>query len=64
MKELLKVENLIVDFAAYNGTVRAVRGVSFTVCEGETLAMTRTVAFFFEGKSLIIHSSSSLAKSS
>ena len=39
MKELLKVENLIVDFAAYNGTVRAVRGVSFTVCEGETLAM-------------------------
>ncbi len=39
MKELLKVENLRVDFAACNGTVHAVRGVSFVVCEGETLAM-------------------------
>ena len=39
MKELLKVENLFVDFAAYNGTIHAVRGVSFSVYEGETLAM-------------------------
>lgn len=39
MNELLKVENLRVDFAAYNGTVHAVRGVSFTIYEGETLAM-------------------------
>ncbi len=39
MKELLKVENLRVDFAAYNGTVHAVRGVSFTINEGETLAL-------------------------
>ncbi len=39
MKEILRVENLKVDFAAYSGTVHAVRGVSFTVYEGETLAI-------------------------
>ena len=39
MKDLLTVNNLSVDFAAYNGIVHAVRGVSFTVYEGETLAM-------------------------
>ncbi len=39
MRELLKVQNLSVTFSAYNGTVRAVRDVSFTVREGETLAM-------------------------
>ena len=37
--ELLSVKNLSVSFSAYNGTVRAVRDVSFTVYEGETLAM-------------------------
>ena len=39
MRELLKVQNLSVTFSAYNGVVRAVRDVSFTVYEGETLAM-------------------------
>ena len=39
MKELLKVDKLKVDFAAYNGTVHAVRGVSFGIFEGETLAL-------------------------
>ncbi len=39
MNELLKVENLSVDFAVAAGTVHAVRNVSFTVYEGETLAM-------------------------
>ena len=39
MDELLKVKNLSVTFSAYNGDVRAVRDVSFTVYEGETLAM-------------------------
>ena len=39
MKALLNVRNLSVSFSAYNGTVRAVRDVSFTVYEGETLAM-------------------------
>ena len=31
MKELLKVQNLSVTFSAYNGAVRAVRDVSFTI---------------------------------
>ena len=39
MKELLKVQNLSVTFSAYNGAVRAVRDVSFTIYEGETVAM-------------------------
>lgn len=39
MKELLQVKNLSVEFSTYNGAVRAVRDVSFTVHEGETLAM-------------------------
>ncbi len=38
-KELLNVRNLSVNFNAFNGTVYAVRNVSFTVCEGEILAM-------------------------
>lgn len=39
MKELLKVKNLSVSFPVYHGLVRAVRDVSFTIREGETLAM-------------------------
>lgn len=39
MRELLRVQHLSVIFSAWHGTVRAVRDVSFTVYEGETLAM-------------------------
>ena len=39
MTELLKIQNLSVSFPASHGTVRAVRDISFTVYEGETLAM-------------------------
>ena len=39
MRELLKVENLSVTFSAYNGEIHAVRDVSFSVHEGETLAV-------------------------
>ena len=35
----LKVENLVVDFKTKNGTVNAVRGVSFSVAPGEVLAV-------------------------
>ena len=36
---LLEVENLEVEFSTYGGTVHAVRGVSFSVDAGETLAI-------------------------
>ena len=36
---VLKVSNLAVEFATYGGTVKAVRGVSFEVYEGEVLAI-------------------------
>ena len=36
---LLQVDNLAVDFQTYGGTVQAVRGVSFDVESGETLAI-------------------------
>ncbi len=36
---LLQVENLHVDFQTYGGVVQAVRGVSFDVCAGQTLAI-------------------------
>lgn len=39
MSELLKVENLKVSFHTYSGEVQAVRGISFEMNEGETLAI-------------------------
>ncbi len=36
---VLSVDNLVVEFATYGGTVQAVRGVSYQVFEGETLAI-------------------------
>ncbi|MGN6110803.1 MAG: ATP-binding cassette domain-containing protein, partial [Kofleriaceae bacterium] len=36
---LLEVDNLRVDFALSDGVLHAVRGVSFTVERGETLAI-------------------------
>jgi oligopeptide/dipeptide ABC transporter ATP-binding protein len=36
---ILEVENLSVEFATYGGNVKAVRGVSFAVNRGETLAI-------------------------
>jgi oligopeptide/dipeptide ABC transporter ATP-binding protein len=36
---LLKVENLAVDFSTDKGVVRAINGISFTVMQGETLAI-------------------------
>ncbi|KAA6453173.1 ABC transporter ATP-binding protein [Bacillus swezeyi] len=38
-KKVLEVENLRVSFATYGGTVKAVRGVSFDLYEGETFAI-------------------------
>ena len=38
-QHLLEVENLMVEFATYGGDVKAVRGVSFHVDQGETLAI-------------------------
>lgn len=39
MSRLLDVKNLKVSFDTYAGTVQAIRGVSFTLNEGETLAI-------------------------
>lgn len=39
MSELLKVKDLSVTFSSYSGDVKAVRNVSFTVQQGETLAL-------------------------
>jgi len=38
-KKVLEVENLHVSFTTYGGTVKAVRGVSFELYEGETFAI-------------------------
>jgi ABC-type dipeptide/oligopeptide/nickel transport system ATPase component len=38
-KPLLEVRNLAIDFATENGNVEAVRGISFNIAEGETLAV-------------------------
>src|SRR6476660_9133179 len=39
MKDLLRVENLSVDFGVYEGTLRAVDHVSFVIPPGGTLAL-------------------------
>ena len=39
MKRLLEVKNLHVSFHTQAGVVKAVRGVNFTINEGETLAI-------------------------
>ena len=39
LNPLLQVENLHVDFQTYGGVVQAVRGVSFDVIAGQTLAI-------------------------
>lgn len=38
-KPLLEVKNLKINFKTYAGLVQAVRGVDFTLYEGETLAI-------------------------
>lgn len=38
-KHLLTIDNLKVNFKTYGGEVQAVRGVSFHVDKGETLAI-------------------------
>ena len=39
MKDLLRVENLTVDFGVHEGTLRAVDNVSFAIPPGGTLAL-------------------------
>ncbi|GEL78753.1 ABC transporter ATP-binding protein [Tenuibacillus multivorans] len=39
MKKILEVQNLHVSFSTYGGEVKAVRGVTFDLFEGETLAI-------------------------
>ena len=39
MTPLLDIRNLAIDFATETGTVEAVKGISFTLMEGETLAI-------------------------
>ncbi len=39
MEKLLQVKNLCVNFGTYGGQVQAVRGVTFDLHKGETLAI-------------------------
>lgn len=39
MKKLLEVKNMSVSIHTDSGVIQAVRGVSFDLCEGETLAI-------------------------
>ena len=39
MEKLLEVKNLCVNFGTYGGEVKAVRGVTFDLHKGETLAI-------------------------
>ena len=39
MSGLLQVQNLTVDFATAQGSVRAVRDVSFSIAQGEVLGL-------------------------
>ncbi|MQS89808.1 ABC transporter ATP-binding protein [Companilactobacillus mishanensis] len=53
MEKILDVKNLHVNFATYNGTVQAIRGVDFHLNSGETLAI---VGESGSGKSITVRS--------
>ena len=44
-EKLLEVKNLRVSYHTYAGEVQSVRGVSFTVNKGETVARLRQVCY-------------------
>ena len=52
MKEIIKVSNLRRDFPVGNEVVRALRGVSFTICEGEFVTIMGTSG---SGKSTLLN---------
>lgn len=39
MKSLVEVKDLSVSYYTYAGEVQAVRGISFNICEGKTVAL-------------------------